>query len=137
MAHCGGAHGQLAGVPGMGDAGFTQWAKLLEARTGISLPVVRKSFLLASLVIRMREVGSPDYSSYYRLVTSGLGGAVEWSVLVDRLTVHEPRFYRHPNSLALLARHLQSRCVQRGPRCPLMPGVPVVPVARRLIVSRW
>lgn len=108
-AHCG-ARWQLA-VPDMSDVEFAQWATLLEVRTGISLPAARKSFLLTSLSIRMREISSPDYSSYYTLVTSGPCGAVEWGVLVDRLTIHETRFYRHPNSLALLARHLQ----QRGP----------------------
>lgn len=113
-AHCG-AHWQLASVPGMSDAEFEQWTRLLETRTGINLPLARKSFLLTSLSIRMREIGSPDYGSYYTLVTSGPGGAVEWSVLVDRLTVHETRFYRHASSLALLARHLQPRCARPGP----------------------
>lgn len=114
MAHRG-AHWQLHGVPGMDDAEFARWAELLEARTGISLPAARKSFLITSLALRMREIGCPDYSRYYTLVTSGPGGAVEWSVLVDRLTVHETRFYRHPGSLALLARHLKARCARLGP----------------------
>ena len=114
MAHHG-AHWQLSRVPGMDDAEFAQWADLLEARTGISLPAARKSFLVTSLTLRMREIGCPDYGRYYALVTAGPGGAVEWSVLVDRLTVHETRFFRHPASLALLARHLKARCAQLGP----------------------
>lgn len=110
-----GAYWQLNSVPDMDDTEFVQWAGLLEVRTGISLPAARKSFLVTSLASRMREIGCPDYSSYYTRVTSGPGGAVEWSVLVDRLTVHETRFFRHPGSLALLARHLQARCSRLGP----------------------
>lgn len=89
-------------LPGMDDAQFAQWVNLLESRTGMCLPVERKSFLLTSLAIRMREIGCADYPSYYHLLTATAAGAVEWSVLVDRLTVHETRFFRHEPSLRLL-----------------------------------
>ncbi|MGD8927170.1 MAG: protein-glutamate O-methyltransferase CheR [Thioalkalispiraceae bacterium] len=86
----------------MDDLLFQQWVELLEKRTGISLPESRKTFLLTNLHSRMREVNSPDYQSYFHLVTDGSRGQVEWEVLVDRLTVHETRFFRDMNSLNLI-----------------------------------
>jgi len=81
---------------------FRQWSELLEARTGISLPETRKSFLLSNLSIRMRELGYQRYRDYFHYVTDGRRGMVEWEILVDRLTVHETRFYRDPTALQML-----------------------------------
>ena len=89
-------------IPPMDDLLFQQWVELLEKRTGISLPETRKTFLLTNLHSRMREVNSPDYQSYLHLVMDGSRGQVEWETLVDRLTVHETRFYRDTNSLNLI-----------------------------------
>lgn len=92
---------RMSTLPPMEDDQFARWVALLEQRTGMCLPVERKSFLVTSLAIRMREVGYTDYQHYYELVTSA-DGIVEWSILVDRLTVHETRFFRHPASLRLV-----------------------------------
>ncbi len=81
---------------------FRQWSELLETRTGISLPEKRKSFLLSNLSIRMRELGYARYRDYFRYVLDGRRGMVEWEILVDRLTVHETRFYRDPRALQML-----------------------------------
>lgn len=89
-------------LPPMDDLLFQQWVELLEKRTGITLPETRKTFLITNLHSRMREVKSPDYQSYLHLVTDGSRGQVEWETLVDRLTVHETRFYRDTNSLNLI-----------------------------------
>jgi chemotaxis protein methyltransferase CheR/type IV pilus assembly protein PilK len=70
------------------------------------LPNERRSFLVTSLGIRMREIGYSDYASYYDFISKGTQGKVEWSVLVDRLTVHETRFFRHPSSVELIREHL-------------------------------
>ncbi len=81
---------------------FRQWVELLEKRTGINLPEKRKSFLLASLNIRMRELGYEKYQDYFRHIITGRSGAVEWEILVDRLTVHETRFFRDTAALKML-----------------------------------
>ena len=81
---------------------FRQWVELLEKRTGISLPEKRKTFLLASLNIRMRELGYDKYQDYFRHLLAGRRGAVEWEILIDRLTVHETRFFRDDTSLKML-----------------------------------
>ncbi len=81
---------------------FRQWVELLEKRTGISLPEKRKSFLLANLNIRMRQLGYEKYQDYFRHLLAGRRGAVEWEILVDRLTVHETRFFRDITALKML-----------------------------------
>ncbi len=96
----------------MSPAEFKDWQVLLEERTGIVLSPQRRSFLLTHLTARMREIGVEDYATYYRQVTEGPRGAVEWLNLLDRLTVQETRFFRHPPSFALLGRYLRWRLAQ-------------------------
>lgn len=98
----------------MSPAEFHDWQTLLEERSGMVVSERRRSFLQTNLSARMREVGAPDYASYYRQVTSGPRGAVEWSTLMDRLTVQETRFFRHPASFELLEDHLRHR-LEQGP----------------------
>ncbi|VAX12154.1 Chemotaxis protein methyltransferase CheR [hydrothermal vent metagenome] len=81
---------------------LAMWIELLEKRTGICLAENRKSFLLTSLSTRMRELGYDSYDAYFQFLLKGRRGAVEWEILVDRLTVHESRFYRDPHALALI-----------------------------------
>lgn len=89
-------------LPGMTQSQFDRWVELLERRTGMVLPRERRSFLVTSLALRMRQIGYRDVDAYYEFVTSGLAGNIEWTALVDRLTVHETRFFRDPRALRLL-----------------------------------
>ena len=93
---------QLNELMPMSDAEYALWIKLLEDRTGITLPELRKSFLLSKLSIRMQELGITDYKSYFAYVTHGKAGRIEWETLVDRLTVHETRFFRDTKTLAFI-----------------------------------
>ncbi len=77
---------------------FNNWQSLLEARSGMVVSEQRRSFLQVNLTARMRELGVPDYSSYYQQVTDGACGAIEWVLLLDRLTVQETQFFRHTAS---------------------------------------
>lgn len=86
----------------MSDAEYTLWLSLLEERTGITLPETRKSFLLSKLSIRMQELGINAYKSYFAYVTHGKAGRVEWEILVDRLTIHETRFFRDTGALEFI-----------------------------------
>lgn len=81
---------------------FQQWTELLAKRTGISLPESRRSFLLTSLNIRMYELGIESYQTYFNHLLSGHEGNIEWEILVDRLTVHETRFFRDEFGLKLI-----------------------------------
>jgi type IV pilus assembly protein PilK len=102
----------------MSSAEFHDWQALLEERSGMVVSEQRRSFLQANLSTRMREVGVADYASYYRQVTAGPRGAVEWSTLMDRLTVQETRFFRHPPSFALLSAYMQQRRQLRDDALP-------------------
>lgn len=93
-------------MPDMEEEQFLLWQNLLEERTGMCLAPQRKSFLQTSLGIRMRELGCDDYEDYYQKVTAGSGGAIEWSILSDRLTVQETRFFRDPDAMDFVKNHL-------------------------------
>lgn len=97
----------------MSPAEFHDWQALLEARSGLVVSEQRRAFLQVNLSSRMREVGATDYASYYQQVVSGPRGAVEWSALMDRLTVQETRFFRHSPSFAFLSTYIRERCEQR------------------------
>lgn len=103
----------------MSAAEFRDWQALLEDRTGVVVNEQRRAFLQTSLGARMRELGISDYGSYYRQVTDGPRGAVEWSNLLDRLTVQETRFFRHKPSFELLERYLRRRLEEAGQGRPL------------------
>ena len=91
---------------------FRAWQALLEERTGVVINEQRRAFLQTNLSARMRELGVADYASYYRQVTNGPRGAVEWSTLLDRLTVQETRFFRHRPSFEVLEGYLRGRLQQ-------------------------
>ena len=90
----------------MAEEQFLRWQNLLEERTGMCLAPQRKSFFQTSLGIRMRELGCDDYEDYYQRVTTGTGGAIEWAILSDRLTVQETRFFRDPDAMMFVKSHL-------------------------------
>jgi len=100
--------------PVLSDAQFLMWQALLEERTGMYIPIERKSLLQSNLAIRMREVECLDYDQYLAKVMAKPAGIVEWTTLVDRLMVQETRFFRNPESLELFASYLE-RCLQEGP----------------------
>jgi chemotaxis protein methyltransferase CheR/type IV pilus assembly protein PilK len=93
-------------MPDMEEGQFLLWQNLLEERTGMCLAPQRKSFLQTSLGIRMRELGCDDYEDYYKKVTIGSAGAIEWAILSDRLTVQETRFFRDPDAMMFVKNHL-------------------------------
>ena len=117
----------------MSAAEFNDWQTLLEERSGLVVTEQRRIFLQTNLSRRMREVGAQDYASYYRQVTDGPRGAVEWSTLMDSLTVQETRFFRHPPSFAMLSDYIQQRVESRNAARPW--GALVVQAARK--PTRW
>lgn len=102
----------LQPVVDMSAGEFRAWQTLLEERTGMVISEQRRAFLQTNLSARMRELGVVDYASYFRQVTDGPRGAVEWSTLLDRLTVQETRFFRHRPSFEVLERYLGERLRQ-------------------------
>lgn len=99
-------HWSLNDLPVLSDDEFCLWQDLMEQRTGVNLSIDRKSFLISSLSIRMHELGLTQLNEYYNLLTSNVNsGAIEWEVLVDRLTVHETRFFRDKGALELVGKN--------------------------------
>ena len=92
----------------LSDEQYQQWRTLLEERTGICF-MQHKSILQAGLSQRMREIGVKDYDDYFKQVSAVPGGAIEWSQLVDRISVKETSFFREPNSFAAVKNFLLAR----------------------------
>jgi chemotaxis protein methyltransferase CheR/type IV pilus assembly protein PilK len=105
--------------PDMDNAQYVQWTELLEARTGIRLPEKRRSFLVTNVGMRMRELGFDDYQQYFEHINTGQRGKVEWDRLVHHLTVHETRFLRHEETLALITTKVLPQKIQDCPKKPL------------------
>ena len=82
---------------------YEKWSSMLEERVGITIPKERESFLQTKIWSRMRELGVKSYSDYWQIINNGITGNLEWSELLDRLTVHETSFFRHKPSYDLVA----------------------------------
>lgn len=103
----------LRTIADLSDSEFSAWSRLLEERAGIQLAPMQKSLLQSQLSIRMRELGYDNYSDYYSLVTDGLQGRLEWSILIDRVAVKETSFFRHRASFEYVRRYLQEKINNR------------------------
>lgn len=103
----------LRKLPALSDSQFAQWSTLLEERTGIQLARQQRALLELQVSARMHELGYDDYDHYYREVTGGISGMLEWSTLVDRIAVKETSFFRHRPSLEYVRRFLQNKINNR------------------------
>lgn len=103
----------LTTLPEMDEPIFKKWQELLEDRIGLSLSPQRKTFLQTSLSSRMREIGCLSYEEYFERVNAGTEGLIEWSILVDRLTVQETRFYRDIDGLDLVKDYIFTRPIEQ------------------------
>lgn len=92
-------------APELSDEEYARWQALLEQRTGICF-LQHKSILQKGLCQRMREVGADDYERYFQQVSAIPAGAVEWSKLVDRISVKETSFFRDPKSFDVVRDYL-------------------------------
>ncbi len=92
--------------PLLNDQQFKNWQALLEDRTGMYVSIDHRSLLESNLIIRMREVNCQDVDAYFAIVSAKPDGIREWSILLDRITVQETRFYRNPESLKLVSKYL-------------------------------
>lgn len=96
-------------APELSDTEFFQWSDLLESRVGINLGAHQKQFLQSQVAMRMRELGETEYASYMKRVIDPRSGALEWSILLDRLVVKETSFFRHGPSFDFVCAELQCR----------------------------
>ena len=96
-------------VQEMTDEQFSQWSELLTSRTGMVLTEERRSFLTTSIGLRMNEIGCKAYDDYLDRLLHGDDRMSEWSILVDRITIHETRFFRHPAAIDLVRQYVRER----------------------------
>jgi chemotaxis protein methyltransferase CheR/type IV pilus assembly protein PilK len=101
--------------PELSDEQYARWQTLLEERTGICF-LQHKSILQKGLSQRMREVGVDDYEDYYRRVSAIPEGVVEWTLLVDRISVKETSFFREPKSYSAVRSFLAERIASSAQR---------------------
>jgi type IV pilus assembly protein PilK len=92
----------------LSDEQYARWKTLLEERTGICFSS-HKSILQKGLSQRMREVAVDDYEQYFQQVSSQPSGAVEWTQLVDKVSVKETSFFREPLSFDAVRNYLTGR----------------------------
>ena len=98
-----GVNGIRSEAPEMNEEQYRLWCALLEQRTGIRLSSEqRKIHLETSVFSRMREINIQSYDEYFVSLRDGAKGEIEWSLLVDRLTVQETQFFRHKGSFELV-----------------------------------
>ncbi len=86
----------------MPESAFLLWQRLIEDRTGLWLPLNRKTFLLTQLTNRIRVRNYMNYGEYFASLVVGGEEEAEWATLVDLLTVHETRFFRDKDAMELV-----------------------------------
>lgn len=94
--------------PPLSDTQFERWLDFLEQRTGITY-LRHKSMLQSGLYRRMSAIGCDDYDRYYGQVRDGALGALEWSELLNCITIKETRFFRDVAAFAHLEEYLLQR----------------------------
>lgn len=95
--------------PEMDDEQFSLWQTLIEVRTGMQMSEQRRTFLQSSIRTRMNEIHCDSFQSYYQQLQTGPSAQQEWTILTDRLTVQETRFFRHPASFDLVKARVAER----------------------------
>jgi type IV pilus assembly protein PilK len=84
---------------------FSQWQKLVLEKTGIWISEQRKSFLKNGLISRVSELENMDFEKYFQHLQDSKWAEFEWAFLIDKLTVHETRFFRHEPTFRLIESH--------------------------------
>lgn len=82
-------------------AQFSDWRALIEEHSGIQVAPERQSFIQSGVRRRLAELGGISADSYFDRV-SGLDGAQERRVILDRLLIKETHFFRHRDSYHFL-----------------------------------
>lgn len=96
-------------IPEMTEEQFVRWSRLLALRTGMQITRDRKSFMTTAIGLRMQELGIECFDEYYDRLMNAADKLIEWSTLVDRITIHETRFFRHPHSMNVIRDYVFSK----------------------------
>ena len=94
-------------LPDLTREQFERWQSFLEERTGNHYSWQHRSILQAGLVRRMRELELRNYDEYLNLINAP-SSRLEWTTLVENLTVRETRFFRHLPSCDVTRNYLDA-----------------------------
>lgn len=103
------------------DAGqFSEWQGLLQAHTGIVMPVSRQEFFTACLRDQLAAHGLRELNELRtRLVAHDGEAARLWGDLVARLTLQHTYFFRHQPSIEYVAQQWLPAYLERLGALPL------------------
>ncbi len=87
---------------------FQLFQQLMYRTTGVALTEAKKTLVVGRLSSRLRQLGLPDYATYYRYVTQG-DDPNELQRLIDVLTTHETYFFREERHFQWLAQWARQR----------------------------
>ena len=85
---------------------FAQFQKLIFQIAGISLSEAKKLLLVGRLSKRLKHLGLPRFTDYYKYVTDKANQA-ELQTMVDLLTTNETYFFREPKHFEFLRNRAQ------------------------------
>jgi chemotaxis protein methyltransferase CheR len=97
---------------------FELLRRLVRQQTGIHLADHKRTLVECRLRWRIRELGTPSFMGYYRMICEGACGEDELQALVDSVTTHTTSFFRERLHFDFVARELARAWARRatGPR---------------------
>jgi chemotaxis protein methyltransferase CheR len=99
-------------VPAMNTREFLLLSQLIEAETGIHLPERKRALVEARLSRRLRALGLPSFSAYYRRVTAG--DQAERMQMIDALCTTQTQFFREPRHFRFLEQRYLPQLLARA-----------------------
>ncbi len=87
----------------LSDFEFQLLRRMIYQQIGIALGSSKKELVQARLASRLRELGIPNYLTYYRFLRSQKNRQVELQELVNRITTNTTTFFREKAHFKFLA----------------------------------
>ncbi len=99
------------GIPPLSDRDFARFQKLIHEEAGIHLTPAKKELFVARTHKRLRELGLASFKAYFALVAEDPD---ERTLLFDRISTNETRFFREPQQLGFLSQRVLPRLRQQA-----------------------
>jgi chemotaxis protein methyltransferase CheR len=89
------------GIAPLADDEFALFRDLIAREAGIRLTDAKRALFVNRLAKRLRDLGLPSFSEYYRRV---MNDTAERTTMLDRITTNETQFFREPRHFEFLER---------------------------------
>ncbi len=99
------------GIPPLSDRDFARFQKLIHEEAGIHLTPAKKELFVARTHKRLRELGLSSFGAYFAQVVQDPD---ERTLLFDRISTNETRFFREPQQLGFLSQRVLPRLRQQA-----------------------